>query len=196
MNWSENKNKFYFIIIVILVVVILLQKCGGSKNTTTSPNNDTITTIDTVYHTVTKEVATYIPKYTTKIKYIHDVTSTIDTVFVVNDYNSKYVYNDSLKNDTLSLYINDIIFKNKLLYRNIKYIIKFPTVTINNTVIKNKNEFYTGVGLVGSNTGINYFGPEFLLRTKKKSVYGLGVGVNGNLQPNISLRIYWKIGKK
>jgi hypothetical protein len=196
MNWSENKNKFYFIIIVILVIVILLQKCGGGKNTTTSPNNDTITTIDTVYHTVIKEVATYIPKYTTKIKYIHDVTSTIDTVFVVNDYNSKYVYNDSLKNDTLSLYINDIIFKNKLLSRNIKYTIKFPTVTINNTVIKNKNEFYTGVGLVGSNTGINYFGPEFLLRTKKKSVYGLGVGINGNLQPNISLRIYWKIGKK
>ena len=196
MNWSENKNKFYFIIIVILVVVILLQKCGGGGGKVTVPKNDTITTIDTVYHTVTKEVATYIPKYTTKIKYIHDVTSTIDTVFVVNDYSSKYVYNDSLKNDTLSLYINDIIFKNKLLSRNIKYTIKFPTVTINNTVIKNKNEFYTGVGLVGSNTGINYFGPEFLLRTKKKSVYGLGVGVNGNLQPNISLRIYWKIGKK
>ena len=196
MNWSENKSKFYFLIIAILVIVILLQKScsGGSK--VTVPNNDTITTIDTVYHTVTKEVATYIPKYTTKIKYIHDVISTIDTVFVVNDYNSKYVYNDSLKNDTLSLYINDIIFKNKLLSRNIKYTIKFPTVTINNTVIKNKNEFYTGVGLVGSNTGINYFGPEFLLRTKKKSVYGLGVGVNGNLQPNISLRIYWKIGKK
>ncbi len=196
MNWSENKSKFYFLIIAILVIVILLQKScsGGSK--VNVPNNDTITTIDTVYHTVTKEVATYIPKYTTKIKYIHDVTSTIDTVFVVNDYNSKYVYNDSLKNDTLSLYINDIIFKNKLLSRNIKYTIKFPTVTINNTVIKNKNEFYTGIGLVGSNTGINYFGPEFLLRTKKKSVYGLGVGVNGNLQPNISLRIYWKIGKK
>jgi hypothetical protein len=196
MNWSENKSKFYFLIIAILVIVILLQKScsGGSK--VTVPSNDTITTIDTVYHTVTKEVATYIPKYTTKIKYIHDVTSTIDTVFVVNDYNSKYVYNDSLKNDTLSLYINDIIFKNKLLSRNIKYTIKFPTVTVNNTVIKNKNEFYTGVGLVGSNTGINYFGPEFLLRTKKKSVYGLGVGVNGNLQPNLSLRIYWKIGKK
>ena len=196
MNWSENKSKFYFLIIAILVIVILLQKScsGGSK--VTVPNNDTITTIDTVYHTVTKEVATYIPKYTTKIKYIHDVTSTIDTVFVVNDYNSKYVYNDSLKNDTLSLYINDIIFKNKLLSRNIKYTIKFPTVTINNTVIKNKNEFYTGVGLVGSNTGINYFGPEFLLRTKKKSVYGLGVGIDGNLQPNLSLRVYWKIGKK
>ena len=92
MNWSENKNKFYFIIIVILVIVILLQKCGGGKNITISPNNDTITTIDTVYHTITKEVTTYIPKYTTKIKYIYDVTSTIDTVFVVNDYNSKYVY--------------------------------------------------------------------------------------------------------
>ena len=114
MNWSENKNKFYFIIIVILVIVVLLQKSCSGGGKVTVPKNDTITTIDTVYHTVTKEVATYIPKYTTKIKYIHDVTSTIDTVFVVNDYSSKYVYNDSLKNDTLSLYINDIIFKNKL----------------------------------------------------------------------------------
>jgi hypothetical protein len=70
------------------------------------------------------------------------------------------------------------------------------TKTVTNTVIINKNEFYYGLGLVGSKTGINFFGPELLLRTKKKSVYGLGVGIDGDFQPNLSLRIYWKIGKK
>ena len=63
-------------------------------------------------------------------------------------------------------------------------------------MIKNKNEFYVGLGLVGSKNGINFFGPELMLRTKKKQVYGLGVGIDGNLQPNLSLRTYWKIGKK
>ena len=63
-------------------------------------------------------------------------------------------------------------------------------------VIQKKNEFYIGLGLVGSKTGISFFGPELLLRTKSQNVYGVGIGVDGNLQPNLSLRTYWKIGKK
>jgi hypothetical protein len=72
----------------------------------------------------------------------------------------------------------------------------FPTIKITDVVIQNKNEYYIGLGLVGNQKSINYFGPEFLLRTKKKDVYGIGVGLDGNLQPNLSLRTYWKIGKK
>jgi hypothetical protein len=195
MNWSENKSKFYFLIIVTLIIVILLQKsCGGGK--VIVPENDTITVTDTSYATIIEYVPTYVPKWNTKIKYIHDTTVKIDTSYVIGDYYSTYYYEDSLKTDTLNFHIGDSITQNKIKVRNIKYTLKFPTVTTTNTIIKNKNEFYAGLGLVGSSTGINFFGPELLLRTKKKQVYGLGVGIDGNLQPNLSLRVYWKIGKK
>ena len=195
MNWSENKSKFYFLIIVILIIVILLQKsCGGGK--VTVPKNDTITVTDTSYATITKYVPTYVPKWSVKKEYIHDTTKLIDTAYVVGDYYSTYFYTDSLISDTLHLYVNDSISQNKIQSRSLKYTLKFPTVTVTNTVIKNKNEFYIGLGLVGSKTGINFFGPELMLRTKSKSVYGLGVGINGSFEPQLSLRVYWKIGKK
>ena len=195
MNWSENKSKFYFLIIVILIIVILLQKsCGGGK--VTVPKNDTITVTDTSYATITKYVPTYVPKWSVKKEYIHDTTKLIDTAYVVGDYYSTYFYTDSLISDILHLYVNDSISQNKIQSRSLKYTLKFPTVTVTNTVIKNKNEFYIGLGLVGSKTGINFFGPELMLRTKSKNVYGLGVGIDGNFQPNLSLRVYWKIGKK
>lgn len=196
MNWSENKNKFYFIIIVVLVIILLLQKCGGGIFKTHSPSNDTIRITDTSYITLTKEVPSYIPKWKTKIEYIHDTTKIIDTAYVIGDYYSTYFYQDSLVADSLHLYINDSITQNKIKLRDIKYKITIPVISNTLTVIQRKNEFYVGVGLVGGQNGINYFGPELLLRTKKKSVYGIGVGIDGNLKPNLSLRTYWKIGKK
>ena len=197
MNWSENKTKFYFFIIIILIIVILLQKCGGGSGGTKFTNhNDTIRTVDTVYITITKEIPTYVPKWHNKTKYIYDTTKIIDIAYVIGDYYSVYYYKDSIKNDTLSVYINDLISQNKIRSRSIKYTLKFPTIKIHDVVIQKKNEFYWGLGLVGSKNGINFFGPELMLRTKSKNVYGLGIGVDGNLQPNLSLRTYWKIGKK
>jgi hypothetical protein len=32
-------------------------------------------------------------------------------------------------------------------------------------------------------------------RNKKRQAYGLGVGVDQNLVPVISIRMYWKLGK-
>ena len=196
-NWFlDKKTLLTSIIIGVLIILLLLQRCGNGSHNSTS--NDTIRKIDTTYITITKEKIKYIPKWKKHIEYVdkHDTTQITDTVFIINDYNSTYLYQDSLKTDTLSLYINDSISKNKIQSRNIKYSIKFPTITITNTVIKNKNEYYIGLGLVGGKNGIGFFGPELMLRTKKKNVYGVGVGLDGNLKTNVSLRTYWKIGKK
>ena len=197
MNWFRNKNNFYFIVIAVLIIVILLQKCGGGNDgQVIVKQNDTIRTVDTSYVTIAKEILTYVPKWQIKIKYIHDTTKVIDTSFVLNDYYSTYFYKDSLKTNELRLYVEDSISQNKITSRKLNYFINLPIVTVNNTVIKNKTEFYAGMGLIGNKIGINYFGPEMIIRTKNKNAYGLGVGIDGNLQPNISLRIYWKIGKK
>lgn len=192
-----NQNKFYLIIIGVLTVILLMQKCGGGCNfIPVLPPPITIRTVDTVYTVITKEIPTYVPKWRTHIKYVHDTTETVDTTYVIGDYYSTYFYQDSLINDTLCFYINDSITENKIKSRDLKYVMLFPTIKIHDVVIQNKNEYYIGLGLIGNQKGINYFGPEFLLRTKKKDVYGIGVGVDGNLKPNLSLRTYWKIGKK
>lgn len=197
MNWSENKSKFYFLIIVVLIIILLLQKCGlGDIFKNPAPQNDTIRVTDTSYITLTKEVPKYVPKWSTKIEYVHDTTKVVDTAYVIGDYYSTYFYKDSLVADSLRVYINDSITQNKIKLRDLKYKITIPVISNTLTVIQKKNEFYVGVGLVGGKGGINYFGPELLLRTKKKSVYGIGVGIDGNFQPNLSLRTYWKIGKK
>ena len=68
-----------------------------------------------------------------------------------------YQFNFTKLDDFLS------ISKNKIQSRDIKYSIKFPTITITNTVIKNKNEYYIGLGLVGGKNGIGFFGPELMV---------------------------------
>jgi hypothetical protein len=190
------KNKFYFIIIIVLIIIILLQKCGGGLGKGNKTIHDTITTVDTTYTTITKEIPKYIPKWNTKIQYIHDTTKIIDTAYVIGDYYSTYVYRDSFKTDTLEVYIVDSISQNKIKMRDIKYKMTFPTITITNNIIKRRNEFYYGFNVAGGKFGINSFGPELMLKTKTSSVYGVGVGLNGNLQPVVSLKMYWKIGKK
>ena len=190
-------NKFYFIIILILIIIILLQKCGGNGlDKGGKIIHDTITTVDTTYTTITKEIPKYIPKWDTKIKYIHDTTKVIDTAYVIGDYYSTYVYKDSLVTDTLKVYINDSISQNKIKMRDIKYKITLPTITITNNINKRRNEFYYGFNIAGGKFGINNFGPELMLKTKNSSAYGIGVGLNGSLQPVVSLKMYWKIGKK
>jgi len=197
MNWSENKTKFYLIIIAVLVFFLLLQRCGGCKEPIPS-KTDTITVTITKIDTIVKNIPTYVPKWKDRI--IRDTTffntHTIDTAYVIGDYYSTYYYKDSIKDSVLSIYINDSISENKIKSRKPSYKFVKTTTTINNTVIKNKNEFYIGLGLVGSQTGINFFGPELLLRTKRKQVYGIGVGIDGDLKPNLSLSTYWKIGRK
>jgi hypothetical protein len=191
MNWSKIKNKVYFILIFILVVIILLQKCGdGGKKVLT----DTIRTIDTSYVTVDREIPTYIPKWNTRVK--HDTLYDIDTAYVLGDYYDTYVYNDSLINDTLKFYINDSITQNKIKNRDLKYSLTLPIITITNTVVENKREYYIGAGITGSKAGLASLGPEFLFRNTNRQAYGLGVGLNNQFKPTVSLKFYWKLEKK
>lgn len=194
MNWL--KNNFLFLIIIILVVIIILQKCGG--NIIDPPT--TIIKTDTTYVTKTDSIKTYVPKWKTKIKHdtVHDTILKIDTAYVLGDYFSTYVYNDTIKNkhDSLIIYVDDSITQNKIKSRKVKYKITYPIITTSITTIENKREFYYGIGLSGGKQGLNSFGPEFLLRTKKGSAYGLGVGINNQFTPIVGFKAYWKIGKK
>ena len=89
--------------------------------------------------------------------------------------------------------MNDSITKNKILSRIVDYKIIYPTITITKETVINKSQLYYGLGIkAGANISI---GPELLYKTKTNQAFGLGLEVNQNFQPSLSIRMYWKIGK-
>jgi hypothetical protein len=191
MDWSKIKNQIYFASILLLIIVILLQKCGNGDKVV---KTDTIRTVDTSYVTVDREIPTYIPKWRTRVE--HDTIYDVDTSYVLGDYFSTYIYNDSLINDTLKLYINDSITQNKIKSRDLKYKLTIPIITITNTVVENKREYYIGAGITGGKSGLDYLGPEFLFRNTNRQACGLGIGLNRQFKPTVSLKFYWKLDNK
>lgn len=171
-----------------------MRSCGKDNNPV---EPEVITKIEVRYDTVQTIKETYIPKWKTKYVVEIDTFSTpIDTIAILKNYYAKYFYSDTLKIDTLGYaIINDTITQNTILARDIRTNILIPTTTITKEIYLNKNEFYWGVGLQGRSDQLNYLGGELLFKSKKKNVYGFGLGVNQNFQPVLSGRIYWKIGK-
>ena len=184
------------IIVVLVVVIILLRECKNGKEP--EPEIERIVKIETKYDTIVKNVPTYIPEYRTRVvtKTIHDtVKLTIDTASILEDYFATYAYIDTIDADSIELVIFDTISQNKILSRSIDYSLIYPTTTITKEKIINKREFYIGFGLYGNKSQINYLGSEFMLRTKKKQAYGIGIGVNNELKPVGGFKMYWKLGK-
>ena len=78
-------------------------------------------------------------------------------------------------------------------------------VCINKTIINDKkivkelpkNQLYAG-GEIGVDriTGINFFGPNIVLKTKTDKMFSLGAGINNNRAITIQGGVYWKIKLK
>ena len=91
--------------------------------------------------------------------------------------------------------IIDSISQNKIFSRSIEYDLIYPTTTITKEIYLNNRELYWGLDINGTADQLNYVGGGLIYRNRKKQIYGLGVGVDQNLQPVLSGRLYWKIGK-
>jgi hypothetical protein len=182
------------LLIVVLVIVILMKSCG-EKNI----ESQVITKTKIEYISVEKKVPQYVPQWKTRIKTeinIDTFLTKIDTSAILNDYYSKYYYEDTLSLDTLGyVLVKDTISKNNITSRNIDYKVLIPKITIEKTILINKREFYTGFGISGNTQQLNYIGTELLYKTKNKQAFGLGIGVNQNFIPVVSGRMYWKLGK-
>tara|TARA_R110000803_G_scaffold30543_3_gene68795 strand:+ start:2055 stop:2633 length:579 start_codon:yes stop_codon:yes gene_type:complete len=182
------------LLIVVLVIMVLFQsQC--SKKPTVEP--EVIVTIETKWDTVEVVQTEYVPKWKTKLVVEYDtIPSDIDTMMILKDYYAKYSYTDTLTLDTLGfLVLNDTITMNSILSRSFVSNIKIPTTIITKEIYLNKREFYWGLGLQGQTDQLNYLGGELMYKNKQKNMLGLGLGVNQDLQPVLSGRIYWKIGK-
>jgi hypothetical protein len=198
---SIFKNFQSLIIIGLIIVIFLLRECRGEK--TPLPTEPVkVVKVETKYDTIVKEVTSYVPEYRTEVKWktktIHDTievhdTIPIDTASILEDYFKAYAYNDTLKEDSITLIVNDIISQNQIMSRNIKYSLVYPTTTITTEREVNKRELYVGFGIGGDRQQLSFAGGELLLRNKKERIYGVGLGINNNFEPILTFKMSWKV---
>lgn len=194
-------NNIQSILIVVLVIIILLMKqCNGVGNGDGGKNRIDTTIVETVkWDTLRIPEITYVPKWRVKVVTEYEtVPADVDTVGILKDYYSKYFYTDTIQLDSVgNIVINDTITQNMIVSRTPKVSISIPTITKEITITKfiNQRELYYGLGLQGTTTGLNFIGADLMYRTKKKSAYGLSLGINQSFTPVIGGRMYWKIGK-
>lgn len=182
-------------LLIIILAAVLLYQSQCSKKDPIEP--EVIVTIETKWDTVNVTQTEYVPKWRTKVVTEHDtIPQDIDTMSILKDYYAKYHYTDTLTLDTLGfLVLNDTISKNSVLSRSFTSDISIPTTTITKEIYLKKREFFWGMGVNGGTSQLDYVGGEFMFKNKQRNMYGIGVGVNQDLQPTISGRMYWKIGK-
>ena len=166
----------------------------SSTPASTEPRVERDTIIE--YVTIEKEYPVYVPKvkYVTRVN-IDTFTTPIDTSAILADYYAIRTYEDTQVLDSLDLTITDTVSQNQILGRKITYNFTYPRKTIIEKHYINKRELYVGLGLTGNQDQIQYLGGEMIFKNKKRQAYGLGVGVDQNLVPVISARMYWKLGK-
>lgn len=181
---------------IIIILGWLLATGGCSKNTPTS--HDTPNTPPKIEYRnipVVDSFIKYVPKWRTKIdSFPYPDTIPADTGLILKDYYSKYYYKDTIKLDTFGIaLLEDTVSLNKIISRKYSYNLNIPEITITKETFLNPKEYYLGANIVGSPSQLSFIGADVLYRGTKNKIYGLGVGVNNNLQPMISGKIYWKI---
>ena len=178
------------ILLVAIVIILLLQRSCQPK-----PPTGIQTQIETKYDTIIQISEVYTPIYKTKIKTNWDtlyVNTPMDTVYIIEDYHTKYNYLDTIEVDSFGyVVINDTIYQNKIFSRQYKSNIIIPTTTITNTILENKREFYVGLEAgVTTKGNINYAGSQLLFKTKRKQIYGVGVGLDQDFTSTIRASMY------
>ena len=191
------KNIQTLFIVVLVVVILFMRSCDGGGG---SVEPKVITKVETKWDTITITKNVYIPKWKTKIVTEVDsilINVPIDTLEVLKDYYAKNVFVDEIKLDSLGVVtITDTIYKNTVWRRAVESNILIPTTTVTKEIYLNNREFYWGLNVAGNRNQINYLGGGILFKSKRKNIYGLGIGVNENFEPIISASYYMKLGKK
>lgn len=190
------KDTKTLLIIILVIIIIILRQCNGKP----SPIETVITKVETRWDTITETIPEYIPKWYSRVERDTIIdTVYIDTTKVLEDYFASYTYLDTLKNDSVTIIINDTISQNKIKNRNVRYDILYPTKTVTIEHYLNNREFYigprAGITYGGNNVGLSFVGIEGLFRSKKKMTTSIAVGINQNFGVNFELGLHWKIGK-
>ena len=204
---NSNLNIKDITILVLVIIIIFLRSCSGDGEIT---EPIVITKTEIKYDTITNEITNYVPKLVTRILRKTDTVNQInivketdtitlqqpvDTAAILEDYFSSYVYSDIQNFDSIKFEITDTVSQNKIVSRSIEYTLLYPTITITNTHYINRREFYLGVGFAGSTQRLSFAGLQFNYKDKKRNLFGIGFGIDSDIQPVLSAQFLWKLGK-
>jgi len=163
------------VILIAIVIILLMTKPNYNKNeivlkTDTIINVKTLTKYkkgDSIPYNILLQDSIYIP--------IHD------TIRIINEYLQTKAYNDTIKIDSNTFYINDTIAQNKIIGRGFQAKLQEKTIYITKT-IKPKNEFLIGGDLrnfnnvLGASIGVGLKVPNKGLILMNYGTQGYSVG--------------------
>jgi len=186
-------------IVVLVIIILLMSKCSGGD----SPrpvDTKVVTETKIVWDTLEVEKKVYVPKWRTKVETKYDTTyvevpAEVDTMDILKDYYSKYVYVDTLFLDTLGyITLVDTVTENKIFNRTNIPEIRIPTKIQKEVVYINEREFYAGMGARTNGKNISWMGLEGLYRTKKGNTFTLGIGTDNENNFSVGGGVHWRIG--
>lgn len=198
-----NKNVIIFILMLIPSIVGFyagyeFKSHGKPTNTQADTVIVTDSTLKLKYDSALQVINTQGPDTFWKIAPpVNYPTQKVDTAFILQNYNTWYVYTDSVRNKDLALSIIDTVTANKIIGRKLSYKILRPdsiitietTKTITKEVARGTNNLFVGtqVGVNGSNM---LLAPHVLYTTKNKLAFSLGYEL---YQHTPTIGIYYKI---
>jgi len=192
------------IIIILVIVILLMRSCGNGITIFGEGKKEEpriVTKIDTVWKEVEIEKIVYVPKWRTKIETEYDTTYiqvpiNVDTLEILKDYYTKYVYEDTLRLDSIGyVTVIDTITQNSIFNRSFNAQLQIPTKIINRDIYINQREFYAGFGTRISGNNFNWIGLEGVFRNKNGQTFTLGVGTDYSNKLSIGGGVQWKIDK-
>jgi ABC-type sugar transport system permease subunit len=194
---------------IILVAIVFVLWLLFFKNSSYIPPKADFTNMrnyrkivevhDTVYQQKTftkykkgKDIQSYIILTDTEQVYVHD------TVHILSDYMRKYVYSDTINQDSNNFVITDTISQNKILSRSFEAKITKKTIVSKVLYVeKPKNALYLGFrGDFRQDNGLVVLSPSLILSVKNKALIGFGLDLYGIGGFGYSGSLYLKLGKK
>jgi hypothetical protein len=175
-------------LIFLLVVFILVLFFNRDKFTNRELLE--VTKYDTIY--TTKQSVKY-KKGNDIPFYIIDSVRTMvhDTIRIISDYSRIYAYNDTIKLDSNTFYIQDTITQNKIIGRKFEANLKEKTIYITKTIEpKVKNALYLGfMGEIRDDKQLDGIGIGMMYKVKNKAL----IGFNYNSNKRYGASIYFKL---
>lgn len=189
------KDKIIYIALAILAVAVILLGMQATKGS----SNKSERTIDTLYIPFNdswhEKLVPYPQPYVVEVPGAPGATITIpaiiDTMAVIKDYYSKRFYRDSLKNDSIDMFVNYMVHQNKAYDVKMSYKWHLPQMIIKQTDVVRYQNLYFGLDITGAKEHFGIYPSAYLDFNKGMAGYGYDF-INNYHKIGIYYKARWK----